>query len=150
MCGSKNLFRESDITGLVFVGQLADELATYSSFVTDVSADVGVAKGWLYHFQCGFISMTCIISDFREKVKLCRDGIVNRWRSYTISNILSTPRHRAPFPAFPCMAPLFLFFPNTKLTTSDPSLSRVNCSVPRSDGRVAFIDTCNARIGNLS
>ncbi|KAK0456031.1 hypothetical protein EV421DRAFT_1749997 [Armillaria borealis] len=80
---SESITDRSHITGLVFVGQLADELATYSNFVTDVSADVGVEK------------------DFREKAKLCRDGIVDRWRSYTISNILSTSRHRAHFPALP-------------------------------------------------
>ncbi|KAK0465603.1 Vps51/Vps67 domain-containing protein [Desarmillaria tabescens] len=80
---SESIDDRSNITGLVFVGQLADELATYSSFVTDVSADVSVEK------------------DFREKAKLCRDDIVDRWRSYTISNILSTHRHRALLPVLP-------------------------------------------------
>ncbi|KAG7452326.1 uncharacterized protein BT62DRAFT_298265 [Guyanagaster necrorhizus] len=73
----------TDSSRLVFVAQLADELATYSSFVTDVSVGVGVEK------------------DFRNKVKLCRDDIVDRWRSYTISNIISTHWHRSLPPILP-------------------------------------------------
>ncbi|KAK0208784.1 Vps51/Vps67 domain-containing protein [Desarmillaria ectypa] len=91
---SESTIDRSNIAGLVFVGQLADELATYSSFVTDISADVGVEK------------------DFREQAKLCRDDIADRWRSYTISNIVSTHRH-------PVLLPVLLSSPVSTVPSPD-------------------------------
>ncbi|KAF9041731.1 hypothetical protein BDZ89DRAFT_981120 [Hymenopellis radicata] len=63
---------EAEVESLVFVGKIANELASTSSFVSNLCVE------------------NSTIEDLREKAAALRETIVERWRIYTVSNIVST------------------------------------------------------------
>ncbi|TFK36962.1 hypothetical protein BDQ12DRAFT_608918 [Crucibulum laeve] len=61
---------QSSINGLVFLGRVADELGTSSSFISDIG--------------CGQDAIT----DFQTHTTTLHDRIIDRWREYTVSSII--------------------------------------------------------------
>ncbi|KAF9074806.1 hypothetical protein BDP27DRAFT_1286851 [Rhodocollybia butyracea] len=81
---------ESDIHALVFVGRLAEELYSSSSFISNISCDEVVSL------------------DFRQKAKSLYDTIIDRWREFTVLHVLSGHRIAAPLSGLkplPCVSP---------------------------------------------
>ncbi|KAJ6575299.1 hypothetical protein B0H19DRAFT_933515 [Mycena capillaripes] len=70
---------ELTIDSLVFVGHVADELGSASPFVSDIGGGAEV------------------VQDFKKRTKALHDRIIDRWRTYTVSRIVS--QHRAAFRA---------------------------------------------------
>ncbi|KAJ7110035.1 hypothetical protein C8R44DRAFT_986032 [Mycena epipterygia] len=65
---------ELTIDSLVFVGHLADELGSSSPFVSDID---GAAE---------------VVQDFKRRTKALHDRIIDRWRTYTVSQIVGQRR----------------------------------------------------------
>ncbi|KAF8922040.1 hypothetical protein CPB85DRAFT_18175 [Mucidula mucida] len=63
---------EAEVESLVFVGRIANELASTSSFVSNLCVENNT------------------VEDLRKKAAALRETIVERWRIYTVSNIIST------------------------------------------------------------
>ncbi|KAJ7225342.1 Vps51/Vps67 domain-containing protein [Mycena pura] len=65
---------EFKIDSLVFIGQVADELASSSPFVSDI----GGAEE--------------VVHDFKKRTKALHDRVIDRWRTYTVSRIIGQRR----------------------------------------------------------
>ncbi|KAL0068677.1 hypothetical protein AAF712_004393 [Marasmius tenuissimus] len=63
----RSIDSQSDLDAMVFVGDLADELATSSTFITHISGDGDIASG------------------FRARWTQIRETTVERWREFTVS-----------------------------------------------------------------
>jgi len=62
------------MNSLVFIGRVADELASQSPFVSNIGCGENVAK------------------DFQKKTRALHDRIIDRWRKHTISRIVQEHR----------------------------------------------------------
>ncbi|KAK1232419.1 hypothetical protein PQX77_004449 [Marasmius sp. AFHP31] len=63
----RSIDNHSDLDAMVFVGDLADELATSSTFITHVSCDGNITPG------------------FRARCTQIRETTIERWREFTVS-----------------------------------------------------------------
>ncbi|KAJ6503353.1 Vps51/Vps67 domain-containing protein [Mycena vitilis] len=68
---------ELTVDSLVFVGHVADELGSSSPFVSGIGGS------------------TEVVQDFKKRTKALHDRIIDRWRAFTVSQIVS--QHRAAF-----------------------------------------------------
>ncbi|KAJ7492446.1 hypothetical protein FB451DRAFT_1502829 [Mycena latifolia] len=66
--------QDSDDSALVFVGYVADELASSSPFVLSIGGGAEV------------------VQDFKKRTKALHDRIIDRWRTFTVSQIIGQRR----------------------------------------------------------
>jgi len=82
---------ETDIDALVFAGHIIKELTTSSNFLSDIHCQESAAKS--QYLTCLLATSDSFVSQgFQQNASILYDSILDRWRKFTVSNILS--RHK--------------------------------------------------------
>ncbi|KAJ7631145.1 hypothetical protein FB45DRAFT_917631 [Roridomyces roridus] len=99
---------ELTIDSLVFVGHVADELSCASPFVSEIGGGVEV------------------VQDFKKRTKALHERIIDRWRTYTVSRLIT--QHRAVFRPRSKAVP-YSIVPSTPSSELVDSLLKLSSSV---------------------